>query len=159
MTNIVGEGDFFSNFGHRKWCRSFRMLLHQSLVAYWERNWFSPVPTCNYLIENYWGLKETNARTITTGRPCKIMKEVSSWLKANIAIMLQGRPEGVNLSPDGGPKSQGWLHANFCFQLKRSSFYDFIWPPCSNRSSISFFQSSVIFYKVITSLHFEINYA
>ena len=44
MTYIVDVGDFFSNLGHRKWCRSFKMLLLQSLVAVWGRNWFSPVP-------------------------------------------------------------------------------------------------------------------
>ena len=49
---------------------------------------------CNYLIENYQGLKETNTRMITTGRPSEIMKEVSFSVKANVGTKSQGWSEG-----------------------------------------------------------------
>ena len=49
------------------------------------------------------------------------------------------------------------LDADICFQFIRSSFLDFRWPPCSNRSPVSLLQSLVIFYKAIIRLHLRID--
>ena len=66
---------------------------------------------------------------ITTGRPSEIIKEVSFSVKANVGTKSQSWSGGVNLIPDGGPKSQGRLNASRFFpawlpeQNKNNDYY------------------------------------